>query len=70
MRELREAVGLSQTELGQAARLSRQSISAIESGRSMPAVDVALRLASALEATVEQLFGAAAEGTRASTRPR
>jgi molybdate-binding protein/DNA-binding XRE family transcriptional regulator len=41
------------------AGLSRQSIGAIEAGRSQPAVDVALRLAAALECSVERLFSPA-----------
>jgi molybdate-binding protein/DNA-binding XRE family transcriptional regulator len=58
VRERREALGLSQIELAGAARLSRQSVGAIEAGRATPGVDVALRLAKALECTVEHLFEA------------
>lgn len=57
LRERRELRGLSQLALAAAAALSRQSVHAIESGRSSPAVDVALRLAAALECKVEDLFG-------------
>lgn len=56
VRELREARGLSQVALAAAAQLTRQSIGAVEAGRAMPAVDVAMRIARALECTVEQLF--------------
>ncbi len=59
VRGAREALGLSQGELARAASLSRQSIGAIESGKSTPSVDVALRLASILGRKVEELFGAA-----------
>lgn len=59
VRALREARGLSQGVLAQRARLSRQSVSAIEAGRVTPAVDVALRLAQALDAPVEELFSPA-----------
>lgn len=48
---------MSQSALGAAASLSRQSIGAIEAGRAIPAVDVALRLAKALDCPVEDLFG-------------
>lgn len=58
VRETREARGLSQIELGEAANLSRQSVGAIEAGRATPSVDVALRLAAVLECRVEDLFGA------------
>lgn len=56
VRELREVRGLSQVELAAAARLTRQSIGAIEAGRATPAVDVAIRVARALGCRVEDLF--------------
>ena len=59
LREIREARKLSQVALAAAAQLTRQSIGAIEAGRATPAVDVALRLAKALDCSVEQLFDAA-----------
>lgn len=57
LRQRREELGLSQVSLAAAAKLSRQSIGAIEAGRAVPGVDVALRLARALECGVEDLFG-------------
>ena len=63
MRQVRESRGVSQIALAAAAGLSRQSVGAIEAGRAVPAVDVALRLARALGCPVEQLFGAS-EPTR------
>lgn len=57
VRARREARGVTQRELAHASSLSRQSVGAIEAGRAMPAVDVALRLARALDCTVEELFG-------------
>ncbi len=57
VRERREACGLSQTALAERAKLSRQSVGAIEAGRTTPAVDVALRIARALGCQVEELFG-------------
>lgn len=56
-RAAREALGLSQSALAAATQLSRQSIGAIEAGRAVPAVDVALRIAAALQRSVEELFG-------------
>jgi len=56
VRELREALGLSQVELAALCGLSRQSIGAIEAARVTPALDVALRLSRALESPVETLF--------------
>jgi molybdate-binding protein/DNA-binding XRE family transcriptional regulator len=61
LREIREARKLSQVALAAAAQLTRQSIGAIEAGRAMPAVDVALRLAKALDCSVEQLFDTGAQ---------
>jgi DNA-binding XRE family transcriptional regulator len=58
VRSARLALGMSQAALAAATRLSRQSIGAIEAGRATPAVDVALRIATTLEASVEELFGA------------
>ena len=59
VRERREARGLSQVALAGRAALTRQSVGAIEAGRTTPAVDVALRLARALDCKVEELFGEA-----------
>ena len=69
VRELREARGLAQSALAAAAGLTRQSIHAIESGKALPAVDVALRLARALECPVEDLFGASASEPRVTAEP-
>jgi molybdate-binding protein/DNA-binding XRE family transcriptional regulator len=57
LRQRREELGLSQVALAAAAKLTRQSIGAIEAGRAVPGVDVALRLAHALGCAVEDLFG-------------
>lgn len=58
VRHRREALGLSQAALAAAIDLSRQSLSAIEAGRAVPSVEVALRLARALDSRVEELFAA------------
>lgn len=52
---------LSQTELARRAGISRQALSAIESGAYQPGVQVALKLARALGENVENLFGEAPE---------
>lgn len=57
VRKQREARGLSQITLAERAGLTRQSVGAIEAGRATPAVDVALRIARALDCRVEDLFG-------------
>lgn len=56
VRTLRARAGWSQTELGERVGLTRQSLSAIESGASVPSTEVALRLASAFGVRVEDLF--------------
>jgi putative transcriptional regulator len=47
---------LSQAELAERVGVSRQTIVAIERGNYNPSVALALRLARALETTVEELF--------------
>jgi putative molybdopterin biosynthesis protein len=49
--------GLSQAALAQAGGVTRQAIGAIESGRTQPGVTLALAIARALNASVEELFG-------------
>src|ERR1700760_25018 len=53
----RQARGLSQQQLAGMAGVTRQAVSAVESGHSDPSLRVALALASALGLTVEELFG-------------
>ncbi len=60
--ERRRERGLGQAELAQAVGLSRQALSAIEAGRSVPSTLVALRLARALDCAVESLFWLEDEG--------
>ena len=53
---------LSQEQLARAAGVTRQAVSAVETGAASPGVDVALRLAGVLGCRVEDLFGAAPGG--------
>ena len=57
VRAARMRKGLSQADLARAARISRQALSAIEAGRYQPSVQIAIRLAQALDHSVESLFG-------------
>ena len=57
LRLARQARGLSQQQLAGMAAVSRQAVSAVESGVSDPSLRVALALAHALGMTVEELFG-------------
>jgi putative transcriptional regulator len=56
LKALRLAAGMSQGELGRAVGVSRETINAIERRRSLPALPLALALATVLETTVEMLF--------------
>ena len=53
----RSARGWSQAELARVSAVSRTEISAIETGRLVPSVAVALKLAAVLGESVETLFG-------------
>jgi putative molybdopterin biosynthesis protein len=57
LRLARQARGFSQQQLAGMAGVSRQAVSAVESGHSDPSLRVALALARALGMTVEELFG-------------
>ena len=59
--DLRLKRGLTQTALARQIGVSRQFFNQLEAGRVMPNVVIALRLATALEHTVEELFGNAAQ---------
>ena len=52
----RKKVGLTQEELAQAGSISRQAYVSIESGKSVPSTEVALRIARKLHTRVEDLF--------------
>ena len=56
LKEYRARDHLSQTELGNLAGVSRQTISLIERGDYNPSVTLALKIAKILNATVEDLF--------------
>ncbi|MGH2718481.1 MAG: helix-turn-helix transcriptional regulator, partial [Actinomycetota bacterium] len=65
--ERRRALGLTQTELAAASRLSRPLISAVETDRHVPSVKAALAIADVLGASVEEIFGT--EGTEEAQVP-
>lgn len=62
LKETREKRGMTQSELARAAGVSRQVISSIESNDHFPSLKLALKIASLLEAKVEDLFSNEAEG--------
>jgi transcriptional regulator with XRE-family HTH domain len=57
LRLARQARGFSQQQLAGMAAVSRQAVSAVESGLSDPSLRVAVALSRALGLTVEELFG-------------
>jgi molybdate-binding protein/DNA-binding XRE family transcriptional regulator len=59
LKEFRSQHGWTQAELARRAGISRAAVSAIEISRLIPSVAAALKLATCLRCTVEQLFGAA-----------
>ncbi len=56
VRALRSARDLSQGALGEALGVSRQTINAIETGRYLPSLPLALDLARYFETSVEEIF--------------
>ncbi len=56
LKEERARRGLSQANLAALVRVSRKTINTVENGVFVPSTILALRLALALETTVEQLF--------------
>lgn len=57
IRALRTAAGITQQELADAALATRQTIIAIEAGKYAPSLELAFRIARALGAPFETVFG-------------
>ena len=56
VRELRTAGGMTQQALAEAVGVSRQTINAIETGRYMPSLEVALKIARAFDRPTDAVF--------------
>lgn len=56
MRELREAQGWSQGELGELLAVSRQTINALETGKYDPSLPLAFRIARRFGLPIEEIF--------------
>jgi putative molybdopterin biosynthesis protein len=69
LRLARQARGLSQQQLAGMAAVTRQAVSAVESGHSDPSLRVALALSRALGMTVEDLFGPGDPADPVQARP-
>ena len=53
---LRKQMGLSQDAFAKAMRVSRQTISAIETGKYNPSLDLAFEIAAFFGKTIEEIF--------------
>jgi putative transcriptional regulator len=56
VRERRAQRGMSQAQLAEAMKVSRQTINSIETGRYVPSLPLALALARFFETRVEEMF--------------
>jgi putative transcriptional regulator len=56
VRDLREALGLSQQELGDRLEVSRQTVNSIEKGRYDPSLPLAFKIARAFRKKIEEVF--------------
>ena len=56
LKEHRAGAGINQSQLGEMAHVSRQTISLIERGDYSPSVTLALKLAQIFQVSVEDLF--------------
>ena len=56
VRELREARGWSQAQLGERLEVSRQTINAIETGKYDPSLPLAFRIARLFGLSIEDVF--------------
>ncbi len=56
MRQLRESRGLSQGQLAEELRVSRQTINAIETGRYLPSLPLAFAIARYFGRPIEEIF--------------
>lgn len=65
MRELRTELGLSQAELASRLGVSRQTIISIESGRYLPSLTLAFRIARLFSRPIEAVFQPDEEDARA-----
>ena len=59
LKDLREAHGLTQAQLGQMIGVSRKTINTVENGVYVPSTVIALKLAAILGVSVEVLFSLA-----------
>jgi putative transcriptional regulator len=56
VRELRSEAGMTQSDLGEALGVSRQTINSIEGGRYLPSLPLAFRIARLFDVDLEKIF--------------
>ena len=56
LKELRAKFNITQEELAQRAKVTRQTIIAIEAGKYNPSLELAFRLAKILDTPIEEMF--------------
>lgn len=56
VRELRQARGWSQADLGSQVGVSRQAVNAIENGKYDPSLPLSFKLARLFDSSIEELF--------------
>jgi putative transcriptional regulator len=56
VRELRTETGMTQSDLGEALGVSRQTINSIEGGRYLPSLPLAFRIARLFDVDLERIF--------------
>jgi putative transcriptional regulator len=56
VRELRSEAEMTQSELGEALGVSRQTINSIEGGRYLPSLPLAFRMARLFDVDLERIF--------------
>ncbi|TWT26329.1 helix-turn-helix transcriptional regulator [Planomicrobium sp. CPCC 101110] len=62
VKELRARYGFTQSDLGKRVNVTRQTIAFIEKGEFSPSITLALKLARALETSVDELFWLEGDG--------
>ena len=54
--ELRKSIGLNQEDLAKALRVSRQTISSIETGKYNPSLELAFQISDFFKKPIEEIF--------------
>jgi transcriptional regulator with XRE-family HTH domain len=70
LQELRKAAGLSQTELAARSATAIDTFRKWEQGRTLPSIEAAARLATALGVSLDQLGGTGGAAGPATKKPR